>query len=543
VESLLVDRYGVPKAELGNSLSLFYRCPFVAYDPDHPIPPDLLQGLRPEYLRKSGWVPLRRDGSLTVVLLDNPHDLQRVDGIERFFGKQRVRLAVGLRGDILRFLETALRGAGTPREDLANILEQLRVEERVEEVPDSDLPTVSENDSSIIRLANQIILDATRQRASDVHIEPAGATADTRIRFRIDGSCAEYQRIPSGLRQSLVARIKIMARLDIAERRLPQDGKIRLRLADQEVELRVATIPTAGGNEDVVLRVLSSHERVQLDQLALTARNIAGLRAIAEKPYGLLLCVGPTGSGKTTSLHAILGHINTGDRKIWTAEDPVEITQPGIRQVQVQPKIGLTFAAALRAFLRADPDVIMVGEMRDVETASIATEASLTGHLVLSTLHTNSAAETVVRLLDFGLDPFNFADALLGVLAQRLVKRVCPDCARPYEPTPEELDELAQRYGPEEFAALAASSGSGVTLSRGPGCARCDQTGYRGRLAIHELLVASDEIRRLVQTRGRVAEILACARREGMTTLLQDGILKALGGTTTFSQVKKVAIR
>jgi type II secretory ATPase GspE/PulE/Tfp pilus assembly ATPase PilB-like protein len=542
VESLLVDRYGIPKAEVGNSLSLFYRCPFIAYDAAHQIPQELLKDLRLEYLRKSGWAPLKQEGNLVVVLVDNPHDLEKVDSIERFFGKHRVRLSVSLRKDILRFLESA-QTDGAPREVLANILEELKVEERLEDAPDPDISAISENDSSIIRLANQIIRDAVRQRASDIHVEPGGTRTDTLIRFRIDGSCTEYQRIPNTLRQPLVARLKIMAKLDIAERRLPQDGKIRVLLAQREVELRVATIPTVGGNEDIVMRILSSQESMRLDQLELTERNIRELRHAAEKPYGLLLCVGPTGSGKTTTLHSVVGHINTGDRKIWTAEDPVEITQPGIRQLQVHPKIGLTFAAALRSFLRADPDVIMVGEMRDIETASIATEASLTGHLVLSTLHTNSAAETVVRLLDFGLDPFNFADALLGVLAQRLVKRICPDCARPYHPERAEFDELVERYGPEDFEALGVSYTDGFTLVRGAGCARCDQSGFRGRVAIHELLIASDEIRQLVQKRARVADVRDCARREGMTTLVQDGILKVLRGLTTFAQVKKAATR
>jgi len=275
----------------------------------------------------------------------------------------------------------------------------------------------------------------------------------------------------------------------------------------------------------------------------MTERNLREIRTAAEKPYGLILVVGPTGSGKTTTLHSVLAHINRPERKIWTAEDPVEITQYGLRQVQVQPKIGFTFAAAMRAFLRADPDVIMVGEMRDEETASTGIEASLTGHLVFSTLHTNSSVETVIRLLDMGLDPFNFADALLGILAQRLVRRICESCREPYHPEASEFEELAYAYGKEEFEALGHRYDDAFVLHRGRGCTACNNSGYRGRAAIHELLIATDEIKRLIQSRARVPEILAAAKSDGMTTLVQDGILKSLQGLTDFRQVKAVAIK
>jgi type II secretory ATPase GspE/PulE/Tfp pilus assembly ATPase PilB-like protein len=305
----------------------------------------------------------------------------------------------------------------------------------------------------------------------------------------------------------------------------------------------VATIPTSGANEDVVMRILASNEPIPIDKLGMTERNLRELRVIAEKPYGLILCVGPTGSGKTTSLHSILGYINKPERKIWTAEDPVEITQYGLRQVQVHPKIGFTFANAMRSFLRADPDVIMVGEMRDQETAETAIEASLTGHLVFSTLHTNSAVETVVRLLDMGIDSFNFADALLGVLAQRLVKRICDGCKEAYRPERVEFDALVQSYGKDDFHALGHRFDSRFGLYRGRGCAQCNNTGYRGRGGIHELLISTDEIKRLIQTKARVSEIFTHAKAEGMTTLIQDGILKSLEGLTDFRQVKAVAIK
>jgi type II secretory ATPase GspE/PulE/Tfp pilus assembly ATPase PilB-like protein len=500
-----------------------------------------MKGLRIEYLRRNFWLPLKREDHSIVVLTDNPQDLQRVDSVAQALKNRKIKWAVGLRKDILSFLGQA-GGEASGKDSIGMILGDLRAED-VGDTLDVSGGELDENDSAVIRLANQIIVDAYKSRASDIHIEPYGAQRDTVIRYRIDGGCAEYQKIPGAYRRAIVARIKIMAQLDIAERRKPQDGKIKFKLADREIELRVATIPTANQNEDVVMRVLSSSELIPLDKLDMTPRNVRELKKIAEKPYGLILCVGPTGSGKTTTLHSLLGHINKPDRKIWTAEDPVEITQYGLRQVQVMPKIGFDFAAAMRAFLRADPDVIMVGEMRDEETASTGIEASLTGHLVLSTLHTNSAIETVIRLLDMGLDSFNFADALLGILGQRLVKRVCPDCRQEYHPERSEYDELAQAFGEEAFTALNQRYDDSFVLYRGKGCASCNKTGYRGRLGIHELFIATDEMKRLIQSKARVAEMLERAKAEGMTTLVQDGVMKSLAGLTDFRQVKAVAIK
>ena len=541
VESILIEQYKVPKNELGIALSQFYECPFVEYDDKIIPPPDLMKGLRIEYMRRNFWLPLRREDNGIVVLIDNPQDLQRIDSVSQALKNRKIKWAVGLRKDILSFLGQ-VGGGDTGKDSIGMILGDLRAED-VGDTVDTSAGELDENDSAVIRLANQIIVDAYKSRASDIHIEPYGAQKDTVIRYRIDGGCAEYQKIPGAYRRAIVARIKIMAQLDIAERRKPQDGKIKFKVADREIELRVATIPTANQNEDVVMRVLSSSELIPLDKLDMTPRNVRELKKIVEKPYGLILCVGPTGSGKTTTLHSLLGHINKPDRKIWTAEDPVEITQYGLRQVQVMPKIGFDFAAAMRAFLRADPDVIMVGEMRDEETASTGIEASLTGHLVLSTLHTNSALETVIRLLDMGLDPFNFADALLGILGQRLVKRICQDCRQEYHPERTEFDELVQAFGEEAWTSLSQKYDGSFVLYRGKGCASCNKTGYRGRLGIHELFIASDEMKRLIQSKARVAEMLEQAKAEGMTTLVQDGVMKTLGGLTDFRQVKAVAIK
>jgi type II secretory ATPase GspE/PulE/Tfp pilus assembly ATPase PilB-like protein len=311
----------------------------------------------------------------------------------------------------------------------------------------------------------------------------------------------------------------------------------------KEIELRVATIPTAGFNEDVVMRILAASEPIPIDKLNMSERNLHEIKKIAEKPYGIIMCVGPTGSGKTTTLHSVLGYINTPERKIWTAEDPVEITQYGLRQVQVQAKIGFTFAAAMRAFLRADPDVIMVGEMRDKETCETGIEASLTGHLVFSTLHTNSAVETITRLLEMGMDPFNFADAMLGVLAQRLCKTICKECKETYHASREEFDELATAYGAEAFEKLGYKYDDNFLLSRGKGCDVCKNSGMKGRTGLHELLIASDRLKRTIQKRATAEELLKIALEEGMTTLVQDGVVKVIKGYTTFKQVKAVAIK
>ena len=542
VESILIEQYKVPKSELGISLSQFYRCPFMEYDERILPPPDLMKDLKHEFLKRNYWLPIRREDDGILVLIDNPQDLQRVDSISQALRNRKIKLAVALRKDILLYLGAA-SGEYAAKDSIGNILGELKDEGGYESL-DSGLGELDENDSAVIRLANQIIMDAYKSRASDIHIEPYGAQKDTVIRYRVDGGCLEYQKIPGAYRRAIVTRIKIMSQLDIAERRKPQDGKIKFRVPDgREIELRVATVPTANQNEDVVMRILSASEPISLDRLGMTPRNLAEIKKIVDKPYGLVLCVGPTGSGKTTTLHSLLGHINKPERKIWTAEDPVEITQYGLRQLQVNPKIGLDFATAMRSFLRADPDVIMVGEMRDEETASTGIEASLTGHLVFSTLHTNSAVETVVRLLDMGLDPFNFADALLGVLAQRLVKRICVDCKAEYHPERAEFDELAAAYGEEAFEGLGQKYDEAFVLHRGKGCASCNKSGYRGRVAIHELLVTTEEMKRLIQTRARVAEMFVQAKAEGMTTLVQDGVLKSLAGTTDFRQVKAVAIK
>ncbi len=426
--------------------------------------------------------------------------------------------------------------------------------ERENDASTPDDRPIEQSDNSLVRLINNMIIEAHKDGVSDIHIESYPRREKIRIRFRKDGVLRTYLELPPNYRSSLIARIKIMCDLDISERRKPQDGKINFARfsAQHKLELRVATIPTNNGLEDVVMRILASAKPIPLEQIGMSPHNLAQLKTAINRPYGMVLCVGPTGSGKTTTLHSALASINVPERKIWTAEDPVEITQAGLRQVQVNPRIDWTFAKALRAFLRADPDVIMVGEIRDEETAHMAIEASLTGHLVLSTLHTNSAPETVTRLLDMGMDPFNFADSLLAVLAQRLVRRLCIGCRQSRPATEAEVDEWLDNYlhafmgdpeGTPDRLALRAEwiehhgSDGHLLKYHSPGCARCDHTGYKGRAGLHELMIISRGLRRMVQTGERAEALQQLALREGMRTLRQDGITKVLAGITSIEEV------
>ncbi len=545
VETVLMQQKHLTKQELGAALSAYYQCPFKEYDEKVLIAPEGVNGINPSYLKTNYWIPLRVTDKTVDVLIDDPYAHDRIQDIKRLFPGKKIKCLVGLRDDILQYVNAvSVNQNGTYiRESVSTILGQLDGQDE-EQSETRDELFVSENDSAIVRLVNQVIVDAWNQRVSDIHIEPQGSQRDTRIRFRVDGRCFEYLQVPAAYRRALVSRLKIMAGLDIAERRKPQDGKIKFQMTDRSIELRAATIPTSGpGNEDIVLRILAAEEPIPLDRLKMTPRNLSEFRSLLEKPYGLILCVGPTGSGKTTTLHSALGAINTPHRKIWTAEDPVEITQPGLRQVQVNAKIGFNFAAAMRAFLRADPDVIMVGEIRDHETAEVAIEASLTGHLVLSTLHTNSAVETVTRLLEMDIDPFNFADSLLGVLAQRLARTLCRECRESYHPPKEEYDALAYGFGDEAFSRLGIAYDDQFVLYRGKGCPSCRDTGYKGRIGLHELLLVTDEIQKLIHTRATVTELFKVARAQDMTTLVQDGVLKVLQGLTDYAQVRAAATR
>ncbi len=541
IDSVLIREYKVPKSELGESLARYYKVPFVAYNASYPIPGDLLSGLKVPFMRTNVWVPLRSEDSEPVVAIDDPHDLKRIDEIKALFPGHRLKFVVAFKQDVLDFIKL-FTADEKEMAQIDDILSQLQDEHQEIEEAESG---VGEEDSAVVQLVNKIILDAYARNASDIHIEPYSGKQNTMVRIRVDGSCTVYQTIPFAYRNAVVSRIKIMSDLDIAERRLPQDGKIKFKkYGGKDIELRVATIPTQGGLEDVVMRILAAGEPIPLIKMGFSETNYESFLQSVVKPYGLILVCGPTGSGKTTTLHSALAYINKTETKIWTAEDPVEITQKGLRQVQVKPKIGFDFAAAMRSFLRADPDVIMVGEMRDKETTHIGIEASLTGHLVFSTLHTNSAPESIVRLLDMGMDPFNFADAILCIMAQRLVRTLCPDCKKEYNPSEEEFNELIREYGEEDFQSnMGTQYRSDMPLFKPSGCELCNNTGYRGRMGIHELLTGTDEMKKLIQLRATMEDIRDQAIKDGMRTLKQDGIEKIFSGHTDLLQVRKVCIK
>ncbi len=545
IESVLMSQFGVEKEDMGKALSEYYRVPFVEFDEltVGPTPPSI-QGIKEHFFRTNICTPIKEGRGILTIAVDDPSDLNKTDNIKRVIKAKKFEFVVALKEDIDKFIDFfyGKYKVGGLDEDGDDVFDQLELEE--EEELDGEEDIVDDADGVVVQLANKIIEDAFARNASDIHIESLTGRRGAQVRLRIDGDCMRYQTIPFNYKNALVSRIKIMSNLDIAEKRLPQDGKIKFKSkTGRTIELRVATLPTTERNEDIVMRILAASDALPIDKLGLLPSNIDRLKNILEMPYGLVLVVGPTGSGKTTTLHAALGYINRPEKKIWTAEDPVEIVQEGLRQVQIQSSIGLDFARVLRAFLRADPDVIMVGETRDEETANTVIEASLTGHLVFSTLHTNSAPETITRLLGMGMDPFNFADALLGVLAQRLVKRLCPKCKVGYEPDDDEKELILKEYGNSPSVPLEMKDLEGVTFYKPKGCPACNKTGYKGRLAIHELLVADDGLRELIQANAPVHDIAAYGMKHGMLTLKQDGIQKVILGDTDLKQVKRACIK
>ncbi|MEK8049331.1 ATPase, T2SS/T4P/T4SS family [Ideonella sp. DXS22W] len=536
---------------------------------EFPVEPTAALRLPMAVARRLSALPLMNHVGRLVVAVEDPSARKVIDEIE-FSAQCKVLPVLAPTGKLGRAVDRVYLRLGEdgidPGGDLASPFtmyssdqtekaDKLLANLEIEQGSDADEgPAIEQSDNSLVRLINTMIQEARAQGVSDIHIECPPSPAKVQVRFRRDGVLRPYIELPASYRSAMVARLKIMCDLDISEKRKPQDGKINFGrwVPGQKLELRVATIPTASGYEDVVMRLLASARALPLESMGMQPDTLSRLKHAIERPYGMVLCVGPTGSGKTTTLHAALAHLNTPDRKIWTAEDPVEISQPGLRQVQVNARIDWTFANALRAFLRADPDVVMVGEIRDKETAQMAIEASLTGHLVLSTLHTNSAPETVIRLLDMGMDPFSFADSLLAVLAQRLVRRWCPQCVTAQPATLEEtellLDEYLHAYpdgaaAPTRDALLADWTqryGQDGALLRhhAPGCKRCNGSGYSGRVGLHELLLISREQRHLIQTTAAAEQIQALGMREGMRTLRQDGILKVLAGLTSIDEVR-----
>jgi len=563
IEAVLIEDFQVKIPAIGAALSKFFGVPHEAYKQDRVKPMELLKYLKREYVEQNQWLPIDDTKEGLIVLCLDPERIRSSRIASNVFPKSKIVYRVTTQKE---FKETVNLFYGAESVDTGDIGDMLSV---MEDEGEGALEGASSDEASaaadneLVKLVNKVIIDAYNQGVSDIHIEPYPGKVKTEIRFRKDGSLGPYIEVPASYRSAIAARIKIMCDLDISEKRRPQDGKIKFKkFGPLDIELRVATIPTQGGVEDIVMRILSAGEPFPLDKMGFTKQNEEILKSTVSKPYGLFFVCGPTGSGKTTTLHSVLKFLNTPDTKIWTVEDPVEITQKGLRQVQVNKKAGLDFAAVMRSFLRADPDIIMVGEMRDKETTGMGIEASLTGHLVFATLHTNSATESIIRLLDMGMDPFNFSDALLGVLAQRLAKRMC-SCKQPYTPEPAELTSFLREYCDElmntpRFKADPKGAMEGVykdwvrhygndkgqlTFYKPVGCDKCGGTGMKGRCGLHELLIATDRLKKLVQEHARVADLLAVCLEEGMRTLKQDGMEKCLMGVTHIKEVRSVCIK
>ena len=527
----LMSEYRINEGKLGTSLSIHYQVPYIGFDPEKYHAYQSESRLNTSYLKRNFVAVIADAHDKPIVLMAEPNNASLLMEIESALGIDSYDIAVGLPNHILQYLGDSA-GSGAPGE-MSEILDEIGTsaeesEEGVDELSD-DAPAV-------VRLVSRILHDAKRLNASDIHIDPE-KSGPTRVRMRIDGVCRDINQVPASHHSAVIARIKIMSNLNIAEKRVPQDGKLAFRMSGQLVEVRVATIPTVAG-EGVVMRILASGGAMPMGKMNVAPGNMTRLEEMIKKPHGILLVVGPTGSGKTTTLHAILGYLNTPEKKIWTAEDPVEITQPGLQQVQVSPKIGFTFANALRAFLRADPDIILIGEMRDKETAHAGIEASLTGHLVLSTLHTNSAPETITRLLDLGLDPVNFSDACVGILAQRLIRTLCSSCKEKHPVSDTDMAFIRRQYGEEYIDELNLPDN--LEIYRAKGCDDCGDTGYRGRTGVHELLGMTPALRSLVYKEASVAEMKAQAMQDGMRTLIQDAIYKVIKGDTDLAQVQIV---
>jgi type II secretory ATPase GspE/PulE/Tfp pilus assembly ATPase PilB-like protein len=561
IEQVLITNFKIKPAQIGSALAKFFGVPYEPFNAGR-IRSEALHGvLKREFVEEQGWIPLEESPEGLVIMCRDPEAVRGSRIVPQVFPRiPKFAYRVTTHFDFDQTL-AQLFGVAIDNTSIDQLLADMDGGP-IDDGANEDSLESAAADNELVKFVNKVIVDAYNQKASDIHIEPMPGKLKTGIRFRIDGSLIPYIEVPAHFRQAMVTRLKIMCELDISERRKPQDGKIKFKkYGPLDIELRVATIPSAGGVEDVVMRILAAGEPIPLEKLGLTPHNKARLEATVSKPYGLFYVCGPTGSGKTTTLHSILKFLNTPDTKIWTAEDPVEITQKGLRQVQINKKAGIDFALIMRAFLRADPDIIMVGESRDKETVSMGVEASLTGHLVFSTLHTNSAPESITRLMDMGMDPFNFADALLGILAQRLAKRLC-DCKQAYVPDAEEMRLFAAEYAEElrhskawtldyageskkmvdQWQQTYGDNGS-IRLYRAVGCEKCNNTGYKGRVGLHELLVADDDVKKLIQERARVAELFAASVEGGMRTLKMDGMEKVMMGLTDLKMVRQVCIK
>ena len=563
LEDVLIDEFQVKLPSLGKALASFFGVEYEPFKAERIKPAELLKNLKRDYVANNHWVPIDDTKDGLVILTTDPEKIKSSRIVNNIFSKHKIIYKVCPTREFHATLDLFYGANSLAESDSGNIDDMLSSLEDEEDLPGVAEEVSAAADNELVKLVNKIIIDAHKMGVSDIHIEPYPGKAKTQVRFRRDGSLMPYIELPSSYRNPIVTRIKIMCDMDISQKRKPQDGKIKFRkFGPLDIELRVATIPSVGSLEDVVMRILAAGEPIPLDKMGFTPLNLKELKTTVAKPYGLFFVCGPTGSGKTTTLHSILKSLNTPESKIWTAEDPVEITQKGLRQVQMNVKAGLTFPSVMKSFLRADPDIIMVGEMRDKETTSIGIEASLTGHLVFATLHTNSATESIIRLLDMGMDPFNFSDALLGILAQRLAKRLCK-CKKSHAASEQELKMLLGEYCEElnnidrfkadpeaaqkeilaDWKKQYGDDKGRIMINEAVGCDACNESGYKGRVGLHELLIATDDLKKNIQEHARVAEMLVTALGDGMRTLKQDGVEKVLQGITDMQQVRTVCIK
>jgi general secretion pathway protein E len=525
VEEQLINAGLLSPEQFRSAAEEFFGTPFASQD-DFPKEPILLDHLSTQFMKESKFIPSRLTDNRLTVIMSNPLDFYTIDAI-RLATNYELNVLAGRENEVLEAIERSYGVGATSMEKIIEDTETVP-EYRAEDEENVDHLRDMASEGPVIRLVNLIITRAIELRASDIHFEPF--EEQFRVRYRIDGVLHDVESPPKRLQSAIVSRVKIMAKLNIAERRLPQDGRIMLRVKGKEIDFRVSSIPTIHG-ESLVLRILDKSSIVlDIERLGFPEDTMDGFRDLIHRPHGIILVTGPTGSGKTTTLYCALEKINSPDKKIITVEDPVEYQLRGINQIQVKPSIGLTFANSLRSIVRQDPDVILIGEIRDAETAEIAIHSALTGHLVLTTLHTNDAPSAITRLIDMGTEDYLLSSTIIGILAQRLVRVACPFCREPYSPSPAVLKEMK----------LNSSDLAGLKISEVKGCEKCSNTGYWGRTGIYEFLKMTDDVQKLILGKKDSNIIKEAARKNGLRTLREDGWLKVKQGITTISEVLRV---
>ena len=538
VESTLMSDFNVSKDDIGKSLSEHYKTRFIPYESGMIVPKELLKDLKPNFLVKNLFVPVAGYGGKVIVAMENPDSKATRDIVKRIIEHREIEYCVSIREDILEMIEMFF---GTKESDMepSGSIEDILGQLQCEEEDDVQIDTMAEDDSDISQLVNKLIIDAYSRGASHIHIEPRQGKAGTMIRLRIAGACQIYQTVPQTFKQAIVPRLKNMADLDISEKRRPQYGKIKFKkFAPLDIQLRIVTIPTTGQNEDVVMQIFSGREQFPLDKMGMSREIHSAFTDMISKSYGIVLVVGPSKGGIATTLRSALGHINKPDTKIWTVEEAVDVTLEGIRQVEVNPETGPGFSTAMRAVLLADPDAVMIQEIREGEIAGIAIDTSLRGCLVLSKLPAKSAAEAVTSLLEMGVSARNFSNAFLGVLCQVFMRSLCTECKEEYHPSREEYDKLVQAYGPEDFERDPAKLYSEeLRLFRANGCHKCAHTGYRGAIALHELLRGTPGLKRMIGKNADTEALFEQGLKDGMKSIKQDGIRKIFQGITDLESV------